>query len=171
MKRPPRDPKARILGIYSIWRISFVSILVGGATIAVFMIERRLEMPIELARTVALNTLVCAQVFYLFNSRFMRESSLRPTLLFTNRVAWLAVGILVILQLGFVYAPFMQLWFGSAPLELRHWLVPLGIGFIIFLLVEAEKAICRRFDRKAQRPAPSADAPAAQSKDTMANRA
>ncbi len=150
MKRPPRDPKARILGIYSIWRISFVSILVGGATIAVFVIERRLEMPIELARTVAVNTLVCAQVFYLFNSRFMRESSLRPTLLFTNRVAWLAVGVLVILQLGFVYAPFMQLWFGSAPLELRHWLVPLGTGFIIFLLVEAEKAILRRFDRDAQ---------------------
>ncbi len=163
MKRPPRDPKARILGIYSIWRISFVSILVGGATIAVFMIELRLEMPIELARTVAVNTLVCAQVFYLFNSRFMRESSLRPTLLFTNRVAWLAVGILVILQLGFVYAPFMQLWFGSVPLDLRHWLVPLGIGFGIFMIVEAEKAIFRRFDRKAQRPAPSADAPAPQS--------
>jgi len=93
----------------------------------------------------------------------MRESSLRPTLLFTNRVAWLAVGILVILQLGFVYAPFMQLWFGTVPLDLRHWLIPLGIGFGIFMIVEAEKAICRRFDRKAQRPAPSADASAAQS--------
>ncbi len=145
MRRPPRDPRASILGGLFLWRIAFVSILIGGATIAVFLIEMHLGLPVELARTMAVNTLVCAQIFYLFNSRFLRESSLSFSRLFTNRAVWLAVGVLAVLQLVFVYAPFMHRLFGSTALELRHWLVPLGIGFGVFLLVEAEKAVFRRF--------------------------
>ncbi len=144
MRRPPRDPKARILGLRYLWRISFVSLLIGGATIAVFVIERHLEMPIDLARTMAVNTLVCAQVFYLFNSRFMRESSCRVDRLFTNRVVWFAVTALALLQLAFVYLPFMHTAFGSTPLELRHWLVPIGVGLAVFFIVEAEKALTRK---------------------------
>ncbi|TVR45113.1 MAG: cation-transporting P-type ATPase [Puniceicoccaceae bacterium] len=144
MKRPPRKPGGPILGRHFLWRIAFVSVLIGGATIAVFVIERRLEMPIELARTVAVNTLVCGQAFYLFNSRYLRETSLRLDGLFANPVAWMAIGALVVLQLIFVYAPFMHVAFGSAPLELRHWLVPLGVGLGVFLIVEAEKKFIAR---------------------------
>jgi len=103
-------------------------------------------MDLGVARTMAVNTLVIAQAFYLFNSRFLVASSLRAELLFTNRAALLAVGVLVLLQLGFVYLPFMNTWFGTAPLELRHWLVPLGIGLVVFLLIEAEKAWVRRLN-------------------------
>jgi magnesium-transporting ATPase (P-type) len=144
MRRPPRKPGAPILGGLFLWRIGFVSVLIGGATIAVFLVEKQMGMPLELARTLAVNTLVCGQAFYLFNSRFLRESSLSVDRLLSNRVAWLAVGVLAVLQLMFVYAPFMQLWFGSASLELRHWLVPLGIGVGVFVVVEVEKAITRR---------------------------
>jgi magnesium-transporting ATPase (P-type) len=92
----------------------------------------------------AVNTLVLGQLFYLFNSRFLRESSLRLDLLFTNRVVWIAVGVLVVLQLLFVYLPFLNLWFHSAPISARDWLMPIGIGFVIFLAVEAEKALLRK---------------------------
>jgi magnesium-transporting ATPase (P-type) len=160
MRRPPRDPRAPMLGGAFLWRISFVSVLIGGATIAVFLIERRLGMPVELARTLAVNTLVCGQAFYLFNSRFLRESSLSLTRLFTNRVVWLAVGVLAALQLVFVYAPFMHRLFGSTALDLRHWLVPLGIGLAVFLLVEAEKAIFRRFGAPGKQSDPSSKATA-----------
>jgi hypothetical protein len=57
------DPQAPILGGAFLWRIGFVSVLIGGATIAVFLIEKRLGMPVELARTLAVNTLVCGQAF------------------------------------------------------------------------------------------------------------
>lgn len=149
MKRPPRDSKAKILGAHFIGRIAYVSLLIGGATVAVFVVERRLGMTIELARTVTVNTLVCAQVFYLFNSRFIHESSCHFQRLFTNRAVWYAISALVILQLGFVYLPFMQTAFGTAPLELRHWLIPLAVGIAVFFIVEAEKGISRKRAAKA----------------------
>jgi potassium/sodium efflux P-type ATPase len=144
MRRPPRRPGAPILGEHALWRIAFVSLLIGGATIAVFLFNEARGYSIERSQTMAVNTLVLGQVFYLFNSRFLRESSLRLDLLFTNRVVWIAIGLLVTLQLLFVYVPFLNLWFHSAPIPARDWLLPIGIGFVIFLAVEAEKALLRK---------------------------
>lgn len=145
MQRPPRDPAASIIDAGFVWRIAFVSLLIGGATLLVFQYAMAMGMPIEVARTMAVNTLVFGQLFYLFNSRFLRESALKLALLFSNRAVWIAVSVLVVLQLLFVYAPFMQLWFGTATVELRHWLLPLGIGVAVFLVIETEKYLLRRW--------------------------
>jgi magnesium-transporting ATPase (P-type)/uncharacterized membrane protein len=145
MQRPPRRPGAPILGVYFLWRITLVSALVGAATIAVFLLELQRGYATDAAQTIAVNTLVFGQLFFLFNSRFLRDSSLPPRLWFTNPVVWIAVGVLMLLQLLFVYAPFMHLWFHTAPLALRDWLLPLGSGIGVFLLVEIEKALARAF--------------------------
>ena len=144
MQRPPRKPGTPILGRVFLWRIALVSLLIGGATIIMFEVELALGMPLDTARTMAVNTLVIAQAFYLFNSRYLSASSLHLGLLFGNRAAWVAVGVLAALQLVFVYQPLMNAWFGTAPLELRHWLVPLAIGLAVFLAIEGEKALVRR---------------------------
>ena len=143
MLRPPRRPDAHILGAYFLWHISFVSLLIGSITIAIFLIEIKKGMPPELARTLAVNTLVVAQIFYLFNSRYLRDSSLRLDSLFANRAAWITIGCLTTLQLMYVYAPFMNLLFSSRPMTAAHWLVPLAAGACVFLIVELEKAIVR----------------------------
>lgn len=139
MRRPPRKPGTPILDRTFIIRLAIVSLLIGGATIAMFEVELALGMPLDLARTMAVNTLVVAQAFYLFNARFLTTSSLRLDLLFTNRAVWLAVGVLFLLQLAFVYLPLMNSAFGTTPLALRHWLIPLAIGGVIFLIMEMEK--------------------------------
>lgn len=144
MKRSPRDPRASIVDVTFLWRIAFVALLIGGTTLAVFQYELAMGMPLDVARTMAVNTLVLAQLFYLFNSRFLKESALRVSLLFSNRAVWIAVAILLVLQIIFVYAPFMQLWFGTAPVELRHWLIPVAVGIVVFLIIEAEKYLLRR---------------------------
>ncbi len=159
MRRPPRRPGAPILGEHASWRIAFVSVLIGGATIGVFLYEEHRGYSIETAQTMAVNMLALGQVFYLFNSRFLRESSLRLDLLFTNRVVWIAIGILAVLQLLFVYVPFMNLWFHSAPIPAREWLLPIVIGFIIFLLVEAEKAVLRKIKPLAATKAQNVQSP------------
>jgi magnesium-transporting ATPase (P-type) len=65
-------------------------------------------------------------------------------LLFSNPVVWMAIGVLGALQLLFVYVPFLNFWFHSAPIPPSDWLLPIGIGFVIFLAVEAEKSLLRK---------------------------
>jgi magnesium-transporting ATPase (P-type) len=69
--------------------------------------------------------------------------SLRPRLWFTNPAVWIAVGVLILLQGLFVYVPVMNLWFHTAALAARDWLLPIGVGVSIFLLIESEKAVVR----------------------------
>lgn len=148
MSRPPRAPDAPILGAFFTWHIGFVSLLIGGITIAIFLFETGRGMPLELARTLAVNTIVVAQMFYLFNSRFISDSSLRLDTLFSNRAAWITIGSLSILQLLYTYAPFMNVLFGSQPMSGAHWIKTAAAGACVFLIVELEKAIVRRLRPK-----------------------
>ncbi len=147
MSRPPRSPDAPILGAFFIWHIGFVSLLIGGITIAVFLFETGRGMPLDLARTLAVNTIVVAQMFYLFNSRFIRDSSLRLEALFSNRAAWVTIGILAFLQALYTHAPFMNVLFGSRAMSVADWLETAAAGALIFLVVELEKAIVRGMGR------------------------
>ncbi|WP_291382039.1 cation-transporting P-type ATPase [Demequina sp.] len=152
MDRPPRDSGASILGGYFLWRIAFVSVLTAGATIAVFHVVKGNTADLDIERTVAVNTLVFAEIFYLFNARFLTAASYFPSRLFGNPVAWIAVGVLLVLQVGFVYLPFMQSLFETAALSLRHWVIPIIIGLAIFAVVEVEKAVVRSWQRRHPRP-------------------
>jgi len=148
MQRPPRTPGASILNRYFLWRIGFVGALVGGATITVFLLADRSAHDLAIDRTVAVNTLVFGQVCYLFSARFLHEASYLPARLLANPVAWGAVGVLTLLQLGFVYLPFMNTTFETAPLGILGWVVPGAIGIGVFAIVEIEKAVMRSRARR-----------------------
>ncbi|HSP29277.1 MAG TPA: cation-transporting P-type ATPase [Ilumatobacteraceae bacterium] len=148
MQRSPRASDSSILDRYFLWRIAFVGTLVGGATIAVFNLADHDGDELAVARTIAVNTLVFGQVCYLFNARFLREASYLPSRLFANPVAWGAVGVLTLLQLAFVYLPFMNTTFETAPLGILGWIVPGLIGIGVFAAVEIEKAVMRSRDRR-----------------------
>ncbi|PRB60468.1 hypothetical protein CQ001_09975 [Erwinia billingiae] len=44
-----------------------------------------------------------------------------------------------------LYLPFMQVLFGTAALPFRYWVITLIIGFVMFLIVEIEKPLTRKF--------------------------
>lgn len=138
MKRPPRDSDAPILDGYFVWRIGFVSILIGGLTLAMYTWLKQNGYDIETARTIAVNTLVAGQVFYLFNCRKLHTPALGKGF-FNNRAAFYAAGILIILQLVFTYAPFMNQLFGTDPHVYNYWVFPVIAGLFVFLMVELEK--------------------------------
>ncbi len=144
MKRPPRDPDASMLNRQFLWRVVFVSVLLGGATLAVFLWFYEGGESLALARTMTVNVLVLGQVFYLFNVRVLSGTSLDPRTLFENRVAWVCIAICLTLQAIFVYAPFMNSLFGSTPLGWEHWAISVAAGVGILLLVELEKFVIRR---------------------------
>jgi len=146
MERRPRDPRASLLDSEAIIRILYVSVLIGGATIAVFQYLVGEGVDLDTARTVAVNTLVVGQIFYLLTARFARVSALRRELFTTNPVSWLCVGIMLALQLAFCYLPFMQAGFATTAVGPVGWAIPTVVGVIVFAAVEADKLIRRTAD-------------------------
>jgi P-type Ca2+ transporter type 2C len=137
MKRQPRKKNESILGAFFIWRIAFVSILIGGLSILFFNYLHKNGMNVAGARTIAVNTLVAGQLFYLFNCRRIKLPAFGKGF-FNNKYAFIAAGSLIFLQLIFVYAPFMNILFDTSPISLKYWLFSLGAGVMVFIIVEAE---------------------------------
>ena len=73
-------------------------------------------------------------MLYLFSARSLVQSPFR--LGFRSSPWTLAgAGAMVLLQMLFTYAPFMNRIFGSAPMSAGLWLDVLGVSVAIFLLV------------------------------------
>jgi magnesium-transporting ATPase (P-type) len=143
MRRPPRAVDRPILTGFGVWRILFVGVALLAYTLWAFFWMKSQDASDALARTVAVNAITIGQVFYLFNSRYLIDSSLSIKAHLGNRYLLLGVGAVVVLQILFTYAPPLQALFDTeaAPPRVWPWLV-LG-GFVFFLLVEAEKLILR----------------------------
>lgn len=124
-------------------RLAIASLVIAAATMVTFHLALSLGASEPAAQTWAVNTLALGQAAYLFNSRFLRESSLRRETLTGNPVAWAVVGILVALQAAFCYVPVLNTWFGSAAIDLQGWLIPLAFAAGIFALMEGAKAVLR----------------------------
>ncbi|WP_420245298.1 cation-transporting P-type ATPase [Citrobacter sedlakii] len=146
MRRPPRRPHENVMDGFAIWRVGFVGTLIAASA---FMLEAWLQprghSP-EFIRTVLLQTLVTAQWVYMLNCRVSDGFSLGRGLLM-NKGIWLVSGILLLLQLAIIYVPFLQMMFGTEALPLRYWGITLAIGVALFLIVEIEKPLTRKFRR------------------------
>ena len=148
MRRAPRDATEPMLSRLLIWRIVFVSIILMGGTIGLYLWETNRGMSIEHARTVAVNTLVFFEIFYLFNSRYITAPVLNWPGITGNRYVLIAIGLLIIFQLCFTYLGFLQTLFGTTAIELYIWLRILLVSSTVLFLVEAEKAFVRRYERR-----------------------
>lgn len=147
MHRPPRPSDQPLLSGFLVWRVAFVSALLLAATFGMFVWMRSQGADIETARTTAVNTLVMCEIFYLFNTRHLMQSCLTVEGVTGSRPVLVAIGLVLILQLLFTYAPPMQALFRTAPLDAEIWGLMTAAGLAVFLLVEAEKAVLRRVRR------------------------
>ncbi|MCP4407323.1 MAG: HAD-IC family P-type ATPase [Gammaproteobacteria bacterium] len=147
MARPPRNPREPILSAFLIWRIVFVSIILVSGTFGLFLWSQSLGLPIEEARTVAVNTLVMFEAFYLFNSRYILAPVFSVKGLTENPYVLIAVVLVIFFQMLYTYTPPMQTLFASTALSLHQWLLILLVSCSVLFLVETEKWLIRRFSR------------------------
>ncbi|MCC5871485.1 MAG: HAD-IC family P-type ATPase [Gammaproteobacteria bacterium] len=145
MKLPPRDTEEPLLTRFMLWRIGLVGLLLLLGVGLLFVQEQgRSATDLEYARTLAVNALVMGQIAYLLNARFFDAPSYTLDGLFGSRVVLGAIGVCLVLQLMFTYAPFMQLLFDTRPLDADAWMRCIAVALAVFVLVEAEKAFIRR---------------------------
>ncbi len=142
MQRPPKPPEQPILTSFLIWRVVLVSLVIGGAALAMFL-RYRDTVAIETARSITVNTIVCGQIFYLLSTRFFERSSISLDGILGNRKVLLMIGVLAFLQAIFTYWEPGQRLFGTGPVELRQWLWIGLAGLAVFGVVELEKAVFR----------------------------
>jgi magnesium-transporting ATPase (P-type) len=147
MQRPPRDADEPILSRLLIWRVMFVSVILMTGTIGLFQWEMQKGASIEHARTVAVNTLVMFEIFYLFNSRYISESVFNWRGLTGNRYVLIAIGILLLLQFGFTYLEPMQHLFGTTAIAPMVWFPIVVVASSVLFLVEFEKLLVRLLTR------------------------
>lgn len=141
MNRPPRHPAQPFLTVPLLMRTGLVSLMMLAGGLGLFLWELRIEQAsLEIARTVAVNTVVLVQLIYLFNCRSLNHS-LFTIGLFTNR--WTIFGSLAMLgaQLLLTYLPIMNKLFHTAPLNPQAWLRIIAVAAFAFLVVEFEKWI------------------------------
>ncbi|TFY98790.1 cation-transporting P-type ATPase [Ramlibacter rhizophilus] len=144
MARRPRPPGESLLTGLFAWRVVMVSVLMMVAALGLFLWELERGTGVETARTMAVNTIVAAEMFYLLNSRYVLAPVLTREGLTGNPYVLLSIAACVPLQLLFTYTPQMNEWFGTAPLSVGEWLRVVGAGLFVFLAAEGEKALVRR---------------------------
>ncbi|NIN33600.1 MAG: HAD-IC family P-type ATPase, partial [Gammaproteobacteria bacterium] len=144
MRRPPRSPEDPILTPFLIWRILFVSSIIVVGTFGLFLWDRLHDFSIEYARTVAVNTLVMFEIFYLLNTRFLKAPVFTKGGFSGNRFIYISIVTVLMAQMLFTYAPFMQSLFGTRSISAIEWLAVVLIALSVFFLVEIEKHFLRK---------------------------
>jgi Ca2+-transporting ATPase len=145
MLRPPRRPDAPVLSSFVVLRTVLVAVLMCVGSVGLFLWEYRLELPrqghevaMREAQTMAVTTVIMFQIFYMLHCRSLREPIFRKGF-FLNRTVFLGIGVLVLLQLGFIYLPFMHLGFGTAALSPQALALCALVGAIVLPVISVEK--------------------------------
>ncbi len=143
MRRPPRDPGESLLSWFFAWRVLMVSVLIMAGSLGLFLWEIDRGSSLETARTMAVSSVVGAEMFYLINSRYLFKSALSLEGLFGNRYVLIAIAACAVLQIAYTHAAPLQDLFGSTDLSPDEWLKVTLAGAFVFVVAELEKAVLR----------------------------
>ncbi len=147
MRRPPRSVDAPVLSGFVVMRTFVAATLMTIGAVALFLWEytangATLEA-MKKAQTMAVTTVIMFQIFYVLNCRSLKNSLLSIGI-WSNRTVFIGIGGLLVLQLGFIYLPFMNTVFGSLPLSARDLMVATAFGMIILPVISVEKLLHSR---------------------------
>ena len=145
MERRPRRADAGLLNSFTLWRVISVSVLfaLGGLGIFFYALDRGLGL--ETARTMVVNLIVVFEIFYLFSVRYLHRTSLTWHGALGTPAVLGALAVVILGQLAFTYLPVFQELFDTRAISFADGAVILGAGVALFVLLELEKRILRRW--------------------------
>jgi len=151
MRRPPRPRDEPLLTGELVWHIVLVSALFLGGVfgIVAYAIDRTYS--VELARTMALNTLVVMEIFHLFFIRNIYGTSLTWDAVRGTKVVWATVIGVTAAQFAVTYLTPLQRVFVTEAVSLIDGMLIVGVGVVFFAIIEVEKQLRLSFARKVVR--------------------
>jgi len=145
MRRRPRPRDAPLLSGFMLWRTFLVSLLFAALSLGVFFAALEWGRGIEVARTMVVNMLVAAGIFYLFNVRYLHGESITLRGILGTKAVLISVAAVVAAQIFFTYVPFMNAVFESRPLSFFELALITSLGILLTIMLEGEKLLARRF--------------------------
>lgn len=139
MRRPPRPRNEPLLSGALVWHIILVAILFLGGVFGIYTYAIDRGYPIELARTMAMNTLVVMEIFHLFFIRNMYGTSLTWAAVRGTKAVWIAVIIVAAGQFAITYLRPLQDIFVTQAVGVIDGLLIVAIGVALFVIIEIEK--------------------------------
>jgi len=141
MQRPPRTRKEALLSGALMWHIVLVAGLFLAGVFGIYEYAILQGYSENLARTMALNTLVVLEIFHLFFIRNMYRRSLTSKAIYATRAIWFSVIAVTIGQFAITYVPWLQSVFETEAIGLLDGLLIIVVGAIMFSVIEIEKQI------------------------------
>ena len=154
MQRPPRKPDAPLFNGFVVFRVFAVSLLMTAGNIVLFSLEYSNAIAAGLpealalskAQTIGVTFVIMFQIFYMINCRSLNDSVFKIGF-FSNKMVFVGVGSVLVLQVLFIYLPFMQKVFKTTPLDFNGLLVATLVGFAIFPIIGVEKWLRAKFEK------------------------
>jgi calcium-translocating P-type ATPase len=141
MARPPRPRNAPILSGELVWHVVLVALLFLAAAFGIFTYALDRGYPLELARTMAMNTVVVLEIFHLFFVRNIHSTSLTWAAARGTKVVWSVVVAITAAQFAVTYLSPLQSILGTRAVPLWDGVLIVGIGVAFFAVIEIEKQI------------------------------
>lgn len=141
MRRPPRARNESLIGGELAWHIVLVSVLFLCGVFGIFSYAVDRGYSVDLARTMALNTLVVMEIFHLFFIRNIYGTSLTWKAVRGTKVVWITVIIITVAQFAITYLPPLQAIFTTQSISFLDGVLIVGIGIALFAIIEIEKQI------------------------------
>ena len=141
MRRPPRPRHEPLLTGELVWHIVLVSVLFLCGVYGIFTYAIDRGYSVELARTLAVNTLVVMEIFHLFFIRNIYGTSLTWKAVRGTKVVWTVVVIITLAQFAITYLPPLQAIFATESIPFWDGVLVIAIGAALFAIIETEKQI------------------------------
>ena len=141
MRRPPRAKNEPLLSGELVWRIIMVSTVFLCGVFGIYKYAVLQGYSIDMARTMAMNTLVVMEIFHLFFIRNMYGTSITWEAIKGTRIIWITVIAVTLAQFAITYVPWLQEIFQTESIPFWYGVLIIGIGVASFIIIEIEKQI------------------------------
>jgi Ca2+-transporting ATPase len=142
MNQPPRSSRTTLLSRSFLILIGWQSAMLAAVALIAYVWALGKYGPGPRSHTIALFTLVSVQLGHTFNCRSRTRSAFDG--LFRNPFIWIAVLVVVTLQLFAAYFVPLAAVLGTVPPSTVDWLIIGACGLLVIAIVEVVKSLNRR---------------------------